>query len=1315
MDQLKRRLFLLTLLFLYTFQFLLLNNKPLLFSQETVPGRWGTTDTSDPSQLTWPENWYGAKNLRAQWFKILSSHPNNWKKEDHAKGEPPGNTYYLWRSDKPLPIGTKLLLEGDFPHCRMFDIQGCPPYDPKMPAMGDGSGIPEIPLLDEDIIPDPGSMNPFLPGADRQIKNRHFHITLEVKDGNPYELNQKSIVPPYRSPGNLRYVGSKCGKGGTRGTYLWLRLYIPDHYDPYGGVEPPILRIQYPGKQPVLAPICREIGTNLGGVLPYYNESENPALSNGFSVKELEAIEYLKKYAREGFQKAGTPGVIESGIHKIFTRPDHSVRLYKVFNTGYYIKWLSHFGDRNYCSQTLPDLYKKVYGMGAFEPPPGNDEHSSEHCLYNTYINTALNPGNGAVVVMKGKAPKTPRTLSGNSIMESSEEVRYWGFVLETGTPTRLTAVVSIIDEELILDKFGYYTIVISTRKNRPKNATEENGVTFREWPLGSTLSLSMRMMSTSKTTWTHAPQNLLWKDNPYCDPELVPNHLQDTMGEYYPHTFYQTKETFESNFTAAKKPYTVPSSLLLPRDGKSYEVAQCQMEASVNNQPFQIHVWYPSKGGQQPKGCCPLLLFAHGYGGNGTLQTTILKNILKMGFIVVAPDFPDQGIPIKPFNIENFSYRPPIVIETLRIMLSNPAFLIDSKKIGLIGHSLGGWSVLKPLLEGKITGAFVSYSMGELNFREGNRYFTEEELNKLSSPSLYFFGSEEDSANPNGAYAKFCFANSPGPSYLCEIPGSTHFTYIDSLPATTEQINLIVGNTVSFLNRYLFNARIPIQGSTEKLSSNTIITTKYGKVMGSEKNGCFAFLGIPYAKPPVGDKRWKAPEKPDPWQDIKQCTTFGFSSWQQKDPKIPISETSEDCLTLNIWIPKNNNKDLLPVMVWIHGGGFYTDSSSNPLYNGENISKQEVVFISINYRLGVLGFLSHPLLSKESKSQASGNYGILDQIQALRWIQENIQAFGGDPNQVTLFGQSAGGVSICALAVSPLANGLFQKAIIQSGTLITSLRERQNSIISLPSMEQIGEKLTQNLGLNGSNILTELRKIPPENLDKAWKKTLQELSTLEGSLGEGTRNHLIVDGYVLPDQPYLLWKKGQMNPKSVIVGMNAEEGSIFALNSAIKTKEQFLAYLKERFGSKYKDAVVLYPVNSDKDVFGQYSSLLTDNSLANTKRMCQMLEQNSIKTYMYYFSHVGSFDGSDVLGAFHGSEIPYLFGNLPRWGFKEQDYLVMYYMQSYFIQFAKTGNPNLSDHTKWDSYDTKQDNCLNLSIEPAMINNLRSEYCNLF
>ncbi len=277
-----------------------------------VLGQWGIADTSDPTTIDWPGTWYGEHNLRAQWFKILAKKPTEWNYLDHVKGEPQVSTYYVYKFKDPLPAGTKLLFEGDFPHCRMFDIQVGPPWSHEQPAIGDGSGIPEVPILDQDIEPDPGHVNPFRPGADRNAPNRHYHVTYELRDGNAVDWNPSAMRPPYRRPGNLRYGGRRAGNKGDidRGPYIFIRVYMPDHLEPFAGVEPPVLGVQLPGEEPELAPVCQAMELNLQDLLPPYELEDNPALADGTSVKENEANQELRNRAQFDLDKPVLPATI---------------------------------------------------------------------------------------------------------------------------------------------------------------------------------------------------------------------------------------------------------------------------------------------------------------------------------------------------------------------------------------------------------------------------------------------------------------------------------------------------------------------------------------------------------------------------------------------------------------------------------------------------------------------------------------------------------------------------------------------------------------------------------------------------------------------------------------------------------------------------------------------------------------------------------------------------------------------------------------------------------------------------------------------
>lgn len=520
-----------------------------------VPGMWGTTDTTRPESIKWPENWRGARDRRAQWWKIFAEAPSAWKYENHAKGELPGSTYYLWRYDKPLPAGTKILIEGDFPYARFMNFQVCAPWTPQLPFIGDGTGIPEVALLDEDIVPDPGHVNPFLPGADRRAKQRHYHITFELQDGHPGDLNPEAVRFPYRAPGNLRYGCRRLGKEGERGPLIWQRIYLPDGYEPYGGVPTPVIRIQLPGKKAVLAPVVRDVELSLTDVPKPYGVDDNPAQADGRSVKELESQRTLRQRALDGMRKAGRPGDFVRATLR-FAEPDGSINLVKLFGTPLFLGWMRHYKDEDFCRK-LPAIYGKLYGMGFEKRPPANDERVSGHNLHATYLTSAASIKADLFLVFRGKGPKTPRTLSGEATMGSSEQLRYWSINMMVGHPMKLTPVVNIVDEDVVLDANDQFMIVVGREEDRPRNANADHGVTWAPWPVGNSMALLLRYVSTEKNPWRHAPQLIDWPDSYYCEPDKWRKAVERHMGEYYPKPTYMTRRQIEQLDRIGQPPYS--------------------------------------------------------------------------------------------------------------------------------------------------------------------------------------------------------------------------------------------------------------------------------------------------------------------------------------------------------------------------------------------------------------------------------------------------------------------------------------------------------------------------------------------------------------------------------------------------------------------------------------------------------------------------------------------------------------------------------------------------------------------------------------
>ena len=419
-------------------------------------------------------------------------------------------------------------------------------------------------------------------------------------------------------------------------------------------------------------------------------------------------------------------------------------------------------------------------------------------------------------------------------------------------------------------------------------------------------------------------------------------------------------------------------------------------------------------------------------------------------------------------------------------------------------------------------------------------------------------------------------------------------------------------------------------------------------------------FMGVPFAAPPVGELRWKAPQPVEAWEGVRACATPPASAMQappkpfmcwSKEFMAPESPLSEDCLYLNVWTTAKTVQENLPVMVWIHGGAFTGGSGTVPLYNGEGMARKGVVFVTINYRLGIFGFLAHPELSAESDLKVSGNYGILDQIAALKWVKENIAAFGGDPDNVTIAGQSAGAFSVNMLVVSPMGKGLFQKAIAQSGGMFG----KQLSLgQTLQSAEESGKQLTEKLEI--ANIAV-LRTIPADSLLK-----------IQGRFG------VTIDNVVIPPV-YDTFAASKHNDVSVISGWNADDGVSFG---PPPTAEQFKANAKSQFGDKLDAFLKLFPANTEEEA-GTSQKLVTQLFFGwNNYAWARMQTSHGTgKAYLYYFKRVPP--GEPNYGAFHSAEFGYALHTLKFWDrpFTEVDFKLEEAMSSYWVNFAKNGDPN--------------------------------------
>ena len=448
------------------------------------------------------------------------------------------------------------------------------------------------------------------------------------------------------------------------------------------------------------------------------------------------------------------------------------------------------------------------------------------------------------------------------------------------------------------------------------------------------------------------------------------------------------------------------------------------------------------------------------------------------------------------------------------------------------------------------------------------------------------------------------------------------------------------------------------------------------------------AFLGVPYAAPPVGDLRWKPPQPVRPWVGVRTATTFGAACPQLPAGWLPYIGWKEDCLYLNVWTTHLFAGRKLPVIVYFHGGSNRTGYSQlNPL--GPALSRLGVVVVSANYRLGPMGFFAHPALTAESPHHSSGNYGLLDQLEALKWVHKNISRFGGDPNRVTVMGQSAGSVDICLLMASPRAAGVFQRAIMESGDCQSVLNEDIRTPLPYNFIadtgEGAGERLANDLGVaDGPDALRKLRGIPANEILKAWSHDRQ------------VHFDAIVDGWVLTDQPAKIYAEGKELRIPVLVGSNTDEATVFGHND-LKTVEQYKQYLLRDTGKYADQEFQTYPVATDAGVPEQYLRLQNDTFAYGAWSMARAMTRAGQPAYLYRFTFSETGKRAQ-LGAYHGEELAFLSDSFPSgWEHSDDDKVLGEVMRSYWTQFAKTGNPNTPGLPGWPHYDAHSDQCLEL------------------
>lgn len=455
-------------------------------------------------------------------------------------------------------------------------------------------------------------------------------------------------------------------------------------------------------------------------------------------------------------------------------------------------------------------------------------------------------------------------------------------------------------------------------------------------------------------------------------------------------------------------------------------------------------------------------------------------------------------------------------------------------------------------------------------------------------------------------------------------------------------------------------------------------------------------YFGVPFAKPPVGELRWKAPQPLEPWQGVKITKEFGPRPMQTMvfgDMKSRSAGVSEDCLYLNIWTPAKRDTKGLPVLLYFYGGGNVAGDASEYRYDGESMAKKGMVVVTSNYRLNIFGYLAHPDLSAEAPYKASGNYGALDQQAAIQWVHDNIAAFGGDPGKITIAGESAGSIAVSAQMASPLSKDLIAGAIGESGAAINPTMVP----VPLKEAEKTGKEFVEKAGYSG---IAELRKLPARDIYEIYNESKR------------FGFPMVIDGYFLPKSLPEIFSSGQQAQVPLLLGWNSAEipGMAFMQGQAY-TPENFEAKVKEAYPEKYEEVLGLYPHGTAQEVERSATSLASDRFIVySTWKWFDLHRKNSDQpVYRYLFSRIrpplvdqsmapGLAGGtvkkdSDtpprpaLIGAPHASEIEYCMGNLPLvtdYGWTPDDYTVSETMQAYFANFVKTGNPNGDSLPNW-------------------------------
>lgn len=488
------------------------------------------------------------------------------------------------------------------------------------------------------------------------------------------------------------------------------------------------------------------------------------------------------------------------------------------------------------------------------------------------------------------------------------------------------------------------------------------------------------------------------------------------------------------------------------------------------------------------------------------------------------------------------------------------------------------------------------------------------------------------------------------------------------------------------------------------------------GPLDGTAQGGVARFLGIPYAAPPTGDRRWRAPAAVTPWTTARDATQKGPACPQPTGMLLGTAPTSEDCLTLNVWTSRTRESDTTarPVMVFIHGGGFISGHTWGGDYDGESLARRGVVVVTLNYRLGQLGFLAHPALSAESDAQGvSGNYGFMDQQAALRWVRDRIARFGGDPGNVTIFGESAGSMAVSLHLLAPESRGLFHRAITESGTstvMLTPMRD-EAARAPLESAYSLGRRFAGALGCNDeTTAATCLRAKSPAEVIAALPST-NELLRFEARFQPN------IDGRVIPETPYTAFHNGRFARVPLMAGTNRDEGTIFTLTTPITTTDAYRTAVR-RLVPGHEDEVLntLYPPAMFPSINAAFNAFLADAAfICPARDLARQYADAGQPVFLYHFTHETQIGMLLRLGVFHSAELPFVFGNFTGlFRYRDADGPVVDITQGYWTRFAAGANPNGMGAVNWPTFTTAGDAHLDISATPVMGAGLRRSQCDV-